>query len=226
MTTTEKKIVRQRLSALQLAESLSNVTEACRRREMSRTQFYEYKRRFQTHGLEGLKDLPPIHKSHTQTTPPKVVEQILERSLQHPMWGCVRLSDQLKLKRVSVSSPTIQKILIQHELVSKHQRLLRLEEKALDEKIPLTPEQAKAIEKTNPCFKERQVESSGPGELLSRTRSRLASSRASARSTCKPWSTPTAPMPSGTCTPASSRNTLPPFFTTTCSPSTKNGAFP
>jgi hypothetical protein len=32
MTTTEKKIVRQRLSALQLAESLSNVTEACRRR--------------------------------------------------------------------------------------------------------------------------------------------------------------------------------------------------
>ena len=167
MTTAEKKVVRQRLSALQLAESLGNVTEACRRRGMSRTQFYEYKRRFQTHGLEGLKDLPPIHKSHPQTTPPKVVEQILEMSLKHPMWGCVRLSDQLKLKGVSVSSPTIQKILIQNELGSKYQRLLRLEEKALDEKIPLTPEQVKAIEKANPCFKERHVESSSPGELLS-----------------------------------------------------------
>ena len=30
---------------------------------MHRSQFYEFKRRFQTHGLEGLKDLPPIPKS-------------------------------------------------------------------------------------------------------------------------------------------------------------------
>ena len=51
MTVAEKKVVRGRLSALQLAEALGNVSEACRRRGMSRTQFYEYKRRFQTHGL-------------------------------------------------------------------------------------------------------------------------------------------------------------------------------
>ena len=167
MTTAEKKVVRQRLSALQLAESLGNVTEACRRRGMSRTQFYEYKRRFQTHGLEGLRDLPPVHKSHPQTTPPEVVKKILALSLKHPMWGCVRLSDQLKLEGVFVSSPTIQKILIRNDLGSKYQRLLRLEEQALDEKIPLTPEQVKAIEKANPCFRERHVESSRPGELLS-----------------------------------------------------------
>ncbi|MFP6869404.1 MAG: helix-turn-helix domain-containing protein, partial [Nitrospinota bacterium] len=47
MTVAEKKVVRGRLSALQLAEALGNVSEACRRRGMSRTQFYEYKRRFQ-----------------------------------------------------------------------------------------------------------------------------------------------------------------------------------
>ncbi|MCD6340141.1 MAG: helix-turn-helix domain-containing protein, partial [Verrucomicrobia bacterium] len=41
-----------------------NVSEACRRRGLSRSRFYEYKRRFQTHGIEGLKDLPPVHKSH------------------------------------------------------------------------------------------------------------------------------------------------------------------
>jgi hypothetical protein len=28
---------------------LGNVSEACRQRGMTRTQFYEYKRRFQTH---------------------------------------------------------------------------------------------------------------------------------------------------------------------------------
>ncbi len=167
MTTAEKKVVRQRLSVMQLAEALGNAAEACRRRGMSRSQFYEFKRRFQTHGIEGLKDLPPIHKSHPQTTPPEAVEKILEMSLWNPMWGCVRLSHQLKLKGVNVSSPTIQKILIQNELGSKYQRLLRLETKALNEGIELTSEQVAAIEKANPCFKERHVESSRPGELLS-----------------------------------------------------------
>lgn len=67
---TEMKVARQRLSVLESAEALGNVSEACRRRGMTRTQFYEFKRRFQTHRLEGLKDPPPIHKSHPQTTPP------------------------------------------------------------------------------------------------------------------------------------------------------------
>ena len=65
----ETKIAHQRLSLLELAQNLGNVAEACRQRDVSRTQFYEYKRRFQTHGLAGLKDLPPIHHSHPQTTP-------------------------------------------------------------------------------------------------------------------------------------------------------------
>ncbi len=94
------------------------------------------------------------------------MEKILELSLANPMWGYVRLSDQLKLRGISVSSPTIQKILIRHELGSKYQRLLKLEEQALDHQIELTPEQVNAIEKANPCFRERHVESSRPGELL------------------------------------------------------------
>ena len=75
---------------------------------MTRTQFYEYKKRFQAQGLEGLKDLPPIHKSHPQTTPPAVQEQVIALSLEHPQWGCVKLSDLLRLRGVSVSAPTVQ----------------------------------------------------------------------------------------------------------------------
>jgi hypothetical protein len=81
-----EKIARQRLSVLQLAEALGNITAACRQRGMHRSQFYEFKRRFQTHGLEGLKDLPPIHKSHPMTTPEEVVERILELS-RPPLLG-------------------------------------------------------------------------------------------------------------------------------------------
>lgn len=62
------KLARQRLSILQLAESLGNVSEACRRSGMDRTSFYAWKQRFEEQGLEGLKDLPPIYLTHPQTT--------------------------------------------------------------------------------------------------------------------------------------------------------------
>jgi len=161
------KVARQRLGVLEMAETLGNISEACRRSGMDRTSFYEWKRRFQTHGLEGLKDLPPIPKSQPNSTTPEMEEKILECSLAHPSWGCVKLSDFLKLQGVSVSSPTIQKILIRNGMGSVYERWLKVEEKHLEEGIELTPEQIAQIEKYNPCFKERHVESSRPGELLS-----------------------------------------------------------
>ena len=163
----EEKVARQRLSVLQLAEALNSVSAACRQRGMTRTQFYEYKRRFELQGLEGLKDLPPIHKSHPQTTPPETVERIVALSLEHPAWGCVRLAEYLKLEGISVSSPTIQSILIKQGMASKFDRLLKLEERAATDPIELTTEQLLQLEKVNPCYRERHVESSRPGELLS-----------------------------------------------------------
>ena len=118
----EEKQARQRLEILDLGQALGNVSEACRRRGVSRTQFYEYKRRFQAYGLEGLKNIPPIHKSHPFTTPPEVVERVLALSLEHTDWGCDRLSDYLKREDVSVSSATIQKILIRHGMGTRRER--------------------------------------------------------------------------------------------------------
>lgn len=92
------KLARQRLSVLELAAQLGNAAEACRRRGMDRTSFYEWKRRFQTHGFEGLKDLPPIHRSHPQTTPPETVERIKALTLEHPAYGCNRIEALLTLE--------------------------------------------------------------------------------------------------------------------------------
>ncbi len=39
--TADEKVARHRLSVLELAEALGNVSEACRRRGMTRTQFSE-----------------------------------------------------------------------------------------------------------------------------------------------------------------------------------------
>lgn len=61
--------------------------------------------------------------------------------------------DWLALEGVRVSAITIQQILNDSGLDTKSERWL-------------TPEQATFIEKLNPCFRERHVESFAPGELL------------------------------------------------------------
>ncbi len=73
----------------------------------------------------------------------------------------------LKAEGISISNVTIQKILIKHNLGSRYERWLALEKKYAKEKIELTKEQIAFIEKQNPAFKERHIESSKPGELLS-----------------------------------------------------------
>lgn len=160
------KVAKQRLSVLQLAEKLGNAAEACRKRGMDRTSFYEWKRRFQTQGFEGLKDLPPVHKSHPQTTAPEVVERIKALALEHPAYGCNRIEAMLALEGRRVSAITVQKILNDHGLGSRYDRWLALEEANAGKAIEITSEQAAFIEKLNPCFKERHVESACPGELL------------------------------------------------------------
>ncbi len=163
----QTKVAKQRLSVLELAEKLGNVSEACRRRGMDRASFYEWKRRFQTHGLEGLKDLPPIAKTHPQAVAAEVQERIVALALEHPSYGCNKIEKLNSLEGPYISNVTIQKILIEHGLGSRYERWLALEKKSAEEGIELSGDQITYIEKLNPSFKERHVESSGPGELLS-----------------------------------------------------------
>lgn len=136
----ETKLAQHRLSVLELAKELGNVAEACRQRGLDRTSFYEWKRRFQTQGFEGLKDLPPIHKSHPQTTPPETVQRIRALALAHPAYGCNRFEAMLALEGVRVSSVTIQKILNEIGLGTKSDRWLALEQANAETAIELTAE--------------------------------------------------------------------------------------
>lgn len=54
--TTEKNVARRKLTLLELAGQLGNVSKACRIVGYSRQQFYEIRRNFQTYGADGLLD--------------------------------------------------------------------------------------------------------------------------------------------------------------------------
>jgi hypothetical protein len=119
-----------------------------------------------------------MHKPHPPTTAPTtapavvepivepIVEPMLALSLQHPAWGGVRLCAHRKLEGVSVSSPSIQRLLIKPDLGSKLERRFTLEAQVATEPIDLSAEQITQIETANPGFRERHVESSRPGEVL------------------------------------------------------------
>jgi len=161
-----EKVARHRLSVLQLAQELGSVSAACRQRGMDRNSYYIYKKWFQAQGLEGLKDLPPIHRSHPQSTAPEVVEMILSLAQAHPAYGCNRLESLLKLEGHHVSFVTIQKILTARGLGSRQQRWLALEKEAAATAVEMSTEQIAFLEQQNPVWRERHVESQRPGELL------------------------------------------------------------
>ena len=56
---------------MSVSAKLSKPSRPAAARGMDRTSFYEWKGRFQTHGFDGLKDLPPVHQSHPMSAPPK-----------------------------------------------------------------------------------------------------------------------------------------------------------
>lgn len=161
-----EKLALQRLRILELSKQLGNVTEACRRGGMGRSSFYEWKRRYQTHGLDGLKDLPPIHKSHPFAIPSYVREAIVDLSLKNPAWGSKRLSGELAGEGMRVSNFTVQAVLRKAGLATRFDRFLRQEEELL-QGVELPVEAIRRLEKLNPCLRERHVESSRPGELVS-----------------------------------------------------------
>ena len=161
-----EKIALQRLRTLELAQMLGNIALACRQAGMDRSSFFTWKRRYQLHGIEGLKDRPPAHKTHPLTTPAHVREAVVELSRQHPAWGCKRLSHELGRLGMPLSNFAVQSLLRRSGMGTRFERFLMLEQASL-EGVELPVEQLRLLERLNPCFRERHVESSGPGELVS-----------------------------------------------------------
>lgn len=134
--------------------------------EVSRSQFYVYKRVFQEHGVEGLVDKPSIPASHPNALPEETRDRIIALSLEYPAFSRQRIADQLALEDLIVYPTTVHNVWLKEDLETKYKRLLYLEEKVMPEGFELTENQIRLIEKTNPEFAERHVQSAYPGQLL------------------------------------------------------------
>lgn len=166
MTTTEK-VARRKLSLLELATDMQNVSKACRLMGYSRQQFYEIRRQYQAHGAAGLADrLPGPRGPHPNRVTDEVEKAVLEHCLAQPTQGCLRVAQELALQGVQISSTGVRGVWMRHGLLSKHERLLRLERAVREDKVSITEEQAKSLERFSPEFRERHIEVKKTGELV------------------------------------------------------------
>ena len=166
--TTTAKVARRKLSLLELAADLSNVSKACKLMGYSRQQFYEIRRNFQTFGAEGLLDRLPGPKGPHPNRVDEVVElAILDYCLEFPTHGPVRVANQLILKGFQVSSGGVRGVWSRHSLLSKHDRLLRLEKSVREQNFELTDSQIRVLERFSPEFRERHIETKHTGDLVS-----------------------------------------------------------
>jgi transposase InsO family protein len=165
--TTDKKIARRKLSLLELASELSNVSKACKLMGYSRQQFYEIRRNFQTYGAQGLIDrLPGARGPHPNRVPAEIETAILDHALEHPCHGATRVEQELRLKGLQVSSGGVRGVWQRHSLLTKHDRLLRLEKATAERRIELKDEQIRLLERFSPEFRERHIEAPHTGSLV------------------------------------------------------------
>lgn len=166
--TTSSKVARRKLSLLELAADLSNVSKACKIMGYSRQQFYEIRRNYQTFGSDGLVDrLPGARGPHPNRVDEAVEKAILEYCLKHPTHGPVRVANQLVLQGIQVSSGGVRGVWSRHEMLTKHNRLLRLEKTVREQNFELSDDQVKLLERFSPEFRERHIETRHTGDLVS-----------------------------------------------------------
>lgn len=155
----------QRLAVLKAVEQSGNVYRACLHYGVSRATFYAWAKKYKANGLSGIQPKARTSKSPSITRQ-RMAERAVELAIRHPEFGCASIAGLLAQEGISISPPTVQKILNQNGLGTVSRRLFRLEMLHVLEGFPVTDRQLELIIRNDPCLKERNNTGTYPGEIL------------------------------------------------------------
>lgn len=118
-------IYQRRVAVLEAAERSGNVSATCRTFGISRTRYYEWKRRADRYGLAALMPKERRAPQMPDATPTHVVEALLTVAVLQPTLGCRRYADLLADQGFCIAKSTVQKHLVAHDLGRRAQRLAK-----------------------------------------------------------------------------------------------------
>ena len=167
--TQQQYIIRRKLSIIELADQLGNISDACRKLGVSRQHYYDIKSAIEEDGIEGLLEKARNKPRIGNRVAPEIEEHVLDYSLEFPAHGQARTANELKKKGITLSPGGIRSIWLRHGLETRVLRLKRLEKWAAKEENILTENQVQALENAKEDKEARgEIESFHPGFFLGR----------------------------------------------------------
>lgn len=156
----------QRIELIELIETGISIAEACRFFNVSRTTGYKWLNRFYEYGIDGLND----KSSKPDHSPSKISDDIkkiiLTMSSNFPHFGANKLSSQLKNEKISISPPTIQKVLIEYSLGSQRERFLSALESFREKPNSTSLATLEGMERISKNSKYRKYFTNKPGKRI------------------------------------------------------------
>ena len=166
--TTQEKLISRKLTLIELAEFLKNVSQACKIHGVSRQHFYDIKKAYDENGIEGLKEKTRRKPCLKNRVAPEVEEAVLKIAYEYPAYGQLRVSNELRKSGILISSGGVRSIWLRYDLQTFKKRLLALEDRAAKEGIVYTEAQLAALEsaKRQRESDPDEIETAHPGYLI------------------------------------------------------------